>query len=89
MEPWSGNRTVLNLFGQRFQLGRYARPIVERGLQRRGDMIGCGIPGEIARDDNELSVTAMFQGSKLHIASMPPIRRRSKHRGCFVGLAAT
>src|SRR3546814_8444439 len=43
-----------------------ARPIVERGLERRCDMPGIGIPGEIVRNDDQLAVTAVLEAGEFH-----------------------
>ena len=57
---------MLQIGGEVAQVGLKPVPIVERGLQRRRDMPGVGIPGEIVRDDDQLAVAAVLEAGEFH-----------------------
>ena len=60
---------VLERGGAFGESGRDRRPVVERGLQRRGDAGHELAVGEVAADDHELAVpAAAFESCELHVA---------------------
>src|SRR3546814_5213679 len=66
VETLARDRAVAEVGREVAQRRLGARPIVERGLERRCDMPGIGIPGEIVRNDDQLAVTAVLEAGEFH-----------------------
>ncbi|CAI8412566.1 MAG: Uncharacterised protein [Hyphomonas sp. TMED17] len=51
--------TILNLASARGEAWCDTAPIIERSLQRRGNVKGICITGQVVRDDDELAVAGI------------------------------
>src|SRR3546814_8996375 len=77
VETLARDRAVAEVGREVAQRRLGARPIVERGLERRCDMPGIGIPGEIVRNDDQLAVTAVLERSEEHTSELQSLMRIS------------
>ncbi|VXC98092.1 conserved hypothetical protein [Sphingomonas sp. 8AM] len=66
VEALARDRLVAQIDRQQLERGGNLRPVVERGLQRRADMPGIGIPGQIVRYDDQATVAPLLQTGEFH-----------------------
>ena len=69
VEALQRDRLVAHVGRQRLQRGEQAVPLVERRLQRRRDVAGIGMPGEVVRHDHQSAVAPVLQAGEFHARS--------------------
>jgi hypothetical protein len=70
VEAVAGDDIVLEVGGEQLQLGGEPVPVVERRLQRRGNVGRIRAPREIAADHHQPPVAAAFEGTQFHSTSV-------------------
>ena len=74
VEALGGNRAKLDLLGKRLEVRRNALPVIKSCLQCGRDVACRSTAGEIARDDDKLSVAPGLQRGKFHGRELSPNR---------------
>ncbi len=73
VEARTRDRFMVQVGRQIGERGCVCLPIVERGLERGGDMTRIRVPGQVVRHDDQLAVTTLFQTGEFHAGLLLPI----------------